>query len=134
MQAELRIHSEGQDRADLRLAPGESLISIKLPSRHALKVAEAIKGFLALAGHKARYMSKDGEEMVDSSDIFASVSPGGMLRGLRGKEGITQAELAQRVGITQNMVSDMESGRRAISVSMAKRIGAEFKVPYKMFL
>jgi hypothetical protein len=32
------------------------------------------------------------------------------------------------------MVSDMESGRRPISLKMAKRIGEEFKTPYKGFL
>jgi transcriptional regulator with XRE-family HTH domain len=56
------------------------------------------------------------------------------LRGLRGKEDITQAELAARLGISQNMVSDMESGKRNISLKMAKRIAEEFKVPYKAFL
>jgi len=32
------------------------------------------------------------------------------------------------------MVSDMESGKRNISLKMAKRIGEEFKISYKCFL
>jgi len=32
-----------------------------------------------------------------------------LLRGLRGKEELTQVEMGARLGISQNMVSDMES-------------------------
>lgn len=75
-----------------------------------------------------------GDDLVDSDEIFANVTPGMILRGLRVKEDITQAELAERLSITQNMVSDMESGRRNISLKMARRISEELKVPYKMFV
>ena len=44
------------------------------------------------------------------------------LRGLRGKKDITQAELDARLGISQKMMPDMESGKRDISVKMVKRI------------
>lgn len=134
MQAELCIHSANLKHNDLQVADGEAIISLKVPSSHALKVAEAIKGILNLSGHKVRHINNEGEELVDSAKVFAHVTPGQMIHGLRGKEGITQAEFAERIGITQNMVSDMESGRRNISVNMAKRIAEEFKVPYKMFL
>jgi len=56
------------------------------------------------------------------------------LRGLRVKEDITQAELAERLGISQNMVSSMESGKRSITAKMAKRIEKEYGVTYKAFL
>ena len=69
-----------------------------------------------------------------SEEAFPDGSPAMALRGLRGKEDITQVELAARLGISQNMVSDMESGKRNISLKMAKRIGEEFKIPYKCFL
>ena len=67
-------------------------------------------------------------------EVFPDGSPAMALRGLRGKEDITQAELAARLGISQNMVSDMESGKRNISLKMATRIGEEFKISYKCFL
>ncbi len=54
-----------------------------------------------------------------------------MLRGLRVKEDITQVELAEKLGISQNMVSDMEA--ESISLKMAKRIGETFNIPYKVF-
>ena len=134
MQAELTIHSKSFTPTELELADGETLISLKVPSDHAVKVAETIKSVLGLAGHKVRHVNRNGEELVNSRDVFANVTPGAKIRGLRTKEGITQVEFADRLGITQNMVSDMESGRRNISLNMAKRIAEEFKVPYKMFL
>jgi transcriptional regulator with XRE-family HTH domain len=57
-----------------------------------------------------------------------------MLRGLRGKEELTQAEFAKRLGISQHHVSEMENDKRAIGDDMARRIAEKFKVPYKMFL
>lgn len=134
MQAELCIHPANVRHAEFEIVEGQSLISIKVPASKALKVADAIKGILDLAGYQVRRVNDDGEELVSASEVFANVTPGRMLRGLRVKEDITQAELAERLSITQNMVSDMESGKRNISLNMAKRISSEFKVPYKMFL
>jgi transcriptional regulator with XRE-family HTH domain len=87
-----------------------------------------------MAGLKVRRINEEGDEVFSAKEVFPEGSPAMLLRGLRGKEGITQAELAVRLGITQNMVSDMESGRRPISLKMAKRIGEEFKIPYKGFV
>lgn len=134
MQTEMCIHPSNIKHAEVDLAEGESLISLKVPANKAVKVAEAIKGILDLAGHKVRRVDTAGEELVNSDEVFANVTPGMLLRGLRVKEGITQTELAERLSITQNMISDMESGRRNISVKMAQRISDEFKVPYRMFV
>ena len=95
---------------------------------------EALRGILPMAGLKMRRVNEEGEELFSSEEVFPDGSPAMALRGLRGKEDITQAELAARLGISQNMVSDMESGKRNISLKMAKRIGEEFKIPYKCFL
>lgn len=57
-----------------------------------------------------------------------------LIRGLRGKNEITQEELADRLGIAQTRVSELESGKRSISVAMAKRLAGVFGVTYKMFL
>ena len=74
------------------------------------------------------------EKWVSADEVFPDGSPAMALRGLRGKEDITQAELAARLGISQNMVSDMESGKRPISTKMAKRLGEEFGLSYRCFL
>ena len=124
-------------QADMMLQQGQAgkaIITLSVPMAKAGIVAETIKDMLSLAGHKVRHVNADGEELVNAAEVFPDASPAMALRGLRGKEGITQEELAQKLGIRQNMVSDMESGKRSISVKMAKRIAETFSVPYKLFV
>lgn len=47
---------------------------------------------------------------------------GNLLVGARLKAGLTQAQLAEKIDIRQNMVSDYERGRRTYSDAMAKRL------------
>lgn len=113
---------------------GHTDINLSLPSKKAAAVFEAIRNILPLAGLKVRRINEEGEELFSSEEVFPEGSPAMALRGLREKEDITQEEMARRLGLSQNVVSDMESGRRNISLKMAKRIAGEFKVPYKAFL
>lgn len=53
---------------------------------------------------------------------------GNLLAGARLKAGFTQVELAEKLGIRQNMVSDYERGRRSVSPAMAKRLSGVLKV------
>ena len=53
---------------------------------------------------------------------------GNLLSGARLKAGLTQAQLAGKLGIQQNMVSDYERGRRTYSDAMAKRLGKALNV------
>ena len=53
---------------------------------------------------------------------------GNLLVGARLKAGLTQAQLAAKLGIRQNMVSDYEHGRRTYSDTMAKRLSKTLKV------
>ena len=53
---------------------------------------------------------------------------GNLLAGARLKAGLTQAQLAKKLGIRQNMISDYERGRRTYSDAMAKRLSKALKV------
>ncbi len=53
---------------------------------------------------------------------------GNLLAGARLKAGLTQAQLAKKLGIRQNMVSDYEHGRRNYSNAMAKRLSKTLEV------
>ena len=125
MLAEMKLRSDEE---------GRGVIQLTVPPTSIMKVAEVIRGVLTLAGHKVRRLNEEGEEWVTAEEVFPDGCPAMALRGLRGKEDITQAELAARLGISQNAVSEMESGKRPISTKMAKRIGEEFNLPYKIFL
>ena len=125
MNAEVRLVSGGDGRMEINLS---------IPAAKARVILDAISGMLPMAGLKVRRINSEGEEVVSASEVFADASPAKALRGLRVKEDITQVELAEKLGISQNMVSDMESGKRNISLKMAKRIGETFNIPYKAFL
>lgn len=53
---------------------------------------------------------------------------GNLLAAARLKAGLTQADLAARLGIRQNMVSDYETGRRTYSDAMARRLSKTLQV------
>ena len=53
---------------------------------------------------------------------------GNLLAGARLKAGLTQGQLAKKLGIRQNMISDYERGRRTYSDTMAKRLSETLRV------
>ena len=81
---------------------------------------------------------------IDSSlkavdDVFGDIinkygEPAVLLKGLRHKEGLSQIEFAEIIGVTQTNLSAMENERRAIGKEIAKRIADKFGVNYRLFL
>ena len=61
-------------------------------------------------------------------------SIGLVLQGSRYKAGLTQKELAMKLDVSLRCISEMEHGRRPISVEMAHRLAKALKTGYKMFL
>ena len=123
--------------AEIRLRPGlagRTHIDLSVPAGNALVAVEAILGMFALAGHKVRRINEEGEEVFSAKEVFPEGNPAMLLRGYRGKLDMTQKELAQKLSVTQNRVSDMESGKRPISKDMAVKLGELFDTPYKSFL
>jgi ribosome-binding protein aMBF1 (putative translation factor) len=74
---------------------------------------------------------KDGFASIESTDYWKEMEKnrvGNLLAGARLKAGMTQVQLADSLGIRQNMVSDYERGRRTYSDAMAKRLSKTLKV------
>jgi DNA-binding XRE family transcriptional regulator len=68
---------------------------------------------------------------IESTDYWNEMEKnrvGNLLTGARLKQGLTQAHLAEKVGVRQNMISDYEKGKRTYSDSMAKRLSKTLKV------
>ncbi len=59
---------------------------------------------------------------------------GKALAGMRYREGMTQVQLAEKTGIPQRHISEMENGKRTIGKEMAKRLGEALNINYKVFL
>ena len=52
----------------------------------------------------------------------------------REREGLTQAQLADKLGMLQSHISEIEHGKRVIGKKLAKKIGTIFKLDYRVFL
>jgi ribosome-binding protein aMBF1 (putative translation factor) len=62
---------------------------------------------------------------VEETDFWKEMQSnriGNLLSGARLKASLSQTQLAEKLGVRQNMISDYERGKRRLSQSMAKRI------------
>ena len=59
---------------------------------------------------------------------------GAMLKGARLREGLTQVELAKKLNVPQQHISEMEKGKRPIGKNTAKRLAEVFELDYRVFL
>lgn len=66
--------------------------------------------------------------------LQAHTEQGLYLKGLRLREGYTQLQLGKLIGVSQNNISAMEHGKRAIGKEMAHRLAHVFNVNYQRFL
>ena len=68
---------------------------------------------------------------VEETDFWKEMQSnriGNLLAGARLKAGLTQLQLAEKLGVRQNMISDYERGKRRLSPSMAKRIAKILRI------
>ena len=84
----------------------------------------------AAAFDEAMTALASGKDRVLTSDEMRSryLRPG-FLRGARKGRGLTQGELAEKVGIAQGHLSDIEAGRRNGSPETMERIARALEVP-----
>ncbi len=75
------------------------------------------------------------DRLYSLEEVFPEgISPGEVLKGARFREGLTQVQLAAKIGIKPSHISEMENGKRPIGREMARRLGKALKVSYKVFL
>lgn len=67
----------------------------------------------------------DYDEKIESGDCLA---------GARYREGMTQRELAEKTGIPQRHISEMENAKRAIGKKNAKKLAKILNTDYRIFL
>jgi len=77
--------------------------------------------------------TEDGEDSVpvEETEFWKQMDRnrvGNLLAAARLKAGLTQGQLAKKLGIRQNMVSDYERGRRSLSPGMTTRFSAVLHV------
>ena len=67
-------------------------------------------------------------------DFAKYTEAGQMLRGARFKAELTQKQLAEKLGVKQHHICEMEHGKRVIGKEMAKRLSEVLDINYKVFL
>lgn len=122
-----------------------------VPAGEAARVRKALGGLLPLMGDDARLSelatnapniaavideieAGDDDALHPVEDVIGKPTPGRMLKGLRAREGITQRELAETLGVKQHHISEMEKGARSIGLAMARRIAKAYGVSHRVFV
>ena len=72
--------------------------------------------------------------LISSEEVFPDSHPGKILKGLRTRENLTQAQLSEKIGLRPHHISEMEHGKRVIGKAMAKKLAEALNTPYKMLL
>lgn len=72
-------------------------------------------------------------------EVFADINkrytkPGAILKGIRLREGLSQAQFAALIQVTQGDLSKMERGKRSIGKHLAQRIAKKFDVKINLLL
>ena len=78
--------------------------------------------------------AEDVKDSVAWEEVFPEFNPSVALRGARNREGLTQTELADQIGIKQIHISQMENNKRPIGKEMAKRFAKVLNLDYRVFL
>jgi transcriptional regulator with XRE-family HTH domain len=68
------------------------------------------------------------DERFTKSLVRVKLSPSEMIRILREKNELTQSELAERTGLTQSTISNLENGRTQLGAERAKALARALRV------
>jgi DNA-binding XRE family transcriptional regulator len=112
----------------------ETEIMLKLPRVAAERINQMIQRTLISMGHAISHLNDEEDVRHGFGENSSEAPPGLILRGFRSRIKMTQIELAEKLRITQARVSEMESGKRSISVKMAKKLAQLFETSHKAFL
>lgn len=109
-------------------------LRLLVPEDKAELIENALRNLCLFFGQTIRIKEEPGEKLYPVSDLFPEISPSMCLRGLRTREGLTQAELAKKLGVKQHHISEMENGKRPVGPEIARRLEEVFGTSRKAFL
>ena len=98
------------------------------PVKNEEKAIEALQS-LGFADASDSIPWREAFTKYDDDDL-----PGIALAGARAKEGLTQQELAEKTGIPQRHISEMENNKRSIGKERAKKLAKALNIGYKVLL
>jgi antitoxin component HigA of HigAB toxin-antitoxin module len=103
------------------------------------KALVSIKKSLASEGIEAVLTVKQRADIDENStysleETFPDSHPGKALAGLRAREGLTQRQMAESLGISQSRLSELERGVRRITIDMAKKAAEMYGISHRSLL
>jgi len=79
-------------------------------------------------------MKTKKEQFFAIDEVFPDRASFSALRSYRTREDLSQRELAEKVGMSQRHISEMETGKRGINEEMAQRLAEALGVDYRALL
>jgi len=96
---------------------------------------EKIRKLREVAKSMGLYDASESLTVEEAFPCYAANPLGMALRGARGREGVTQRQLADMAGIPQRHISEMECGKRQIGKERAQKLADALHVSdYRVFL
>jgi len=101
---------------------------------------KVIEDLTSKFGAYLKIVMDEDEELIPLNDqgwwdnIRKSVTPGDAIKHYRKLNGLNQKQLAEKLEISVQNLSNMEHDRRAISKNMAKKLSKVLEAPVSRFL
>ncbi len=111
-------------------------VFLKFPgkkTRHSYIPIESIERFEAILSEYEESDSIDWR-VVAKDSLAKHKKAGVVLRGARGRENMTQKELAKRSGVSQENISRIENGKRVVGEKLAKKLAKPLKINYLLLI
>ncbi len=82
---------------------------------------------------------QDHGDSIPAAQVFPEAfdpvkGPAMALRGLRYRENMTQKKLANKIGVLQHHLSEMENGKRPIGKAMAKKLAEALSADWRILV
>ena len=110
---------------------GDMAMRYMLPRQSVHKLINQLRPFKVL---------EDGEEeAVPADEVFKDLYAkygvvGATIRGFRHRDELTQAMLAEKLGVKQSHISEMEHSKRPVGKKLAQKLAKIFRTNYRLFL
>ena len=109
--------------------------SLTVPSIEAKRIYDAIISILNVAKLQTQLINDDdGEELYSIEDVFPNGSQSMALRGLRTREGLSNKEFADGLGISESYLLSLENGENPITQELAELIASKYNTLARVFL
>lgn len=67
---------------------------------------------------------KSVDALAATQDVWEKMTFGGLIRSLRMSDEISQVELADRLGVSKQFLSDVEHNRKEVGIAFAKTVSS----------